>query len=88
MRADAVRDAIGLTVDDAHALIVDAERFGGDLRHHGLKPLPERRAAGDHFDRAGFVDFNPNAVLRSETRLLDEHRQADADHFAVGAAAR
>jgi hypothetical protein len=37
---DAVLDAVGLAVNDAHLLHVGAEHFGGDLGHHGLKPWP------------------------------------------------
>ena len=37
MRADAVIDQVGLAVDHAHALVVDAERLGADLRHRGLE---------------------------------------------------
>jgi hypothetical protein len=52
VRADAVLDAVGLAVDDAHLLHVGAEHLGGDLRHHGLKALPDRSAAGDDLDCA------------------------------------
>ena len=55
MRADAVIDAVGLAVDDAHAPVVDAERLGADLRHGGLETLAERGAAGDQLDRAAAV---------------------------------
>ncbi len=67
--------------------VVDAERVGADLRHHGLDPLPDRSGAGDHLDQAGAVDRQPHAVERSEPALLDEDRQPRADAFAAGATA-
>ena len=66
--------------------IVGAEAFRRDLRHHRLEALPERSAAGDDLDLAGAIDLDTHAVVRSEARLLDEHREADADHLAVVAA--
>ena len=84
MRANAESDAVGLTVDDAAAPIIDAKRVGGHLRHYGLEPLPERGAAGQHVDQAGRVDRDFYPVGRTEPALLDEHRQADADAFAGG----
>ncbi len=83
MRADAERDAIGLAVNDAAAPVIDAERVGGNLRHHRLKPLPERRAAGDDIDHAGRIDGNSHAVGRAEPALLDKHRKPDPDKFAA-----
>ena len=68
--------------------IVGAEHLGGDLRHHGLEALPDRSAAGDDLDLARGVDLDAHAVGRAEARLLDEHRKADADHLALGAARR
>ena len=41
MGADAERNPVGLAVDDAAAPVIDAERVGGNLRHHGLKALAE-----------------------------------------------
>src|SRR5258706_12210706 len=41
VRADAIGDAVGLAVDHRNAAIVDAERVGADLRHHGLEALPQ-----------------------------------------------
>ena len=63
VRADAEGDAVGLAVDHAALLVIDAERVGGNLRHHGLEALAERGAAGHDFDRAGRVDrnFTPSA---------------------------
>ena len=81
------RDAVGAAVHHAHAPIIDAERIGADLRHHGLDPLPDRRGAGDHLDEARAIDGKPHAVERPEPALLDEHRKAGPDEFAGGAAA-
>ena len=75
-------DAVGLAVDDAALPVIDAERVGGNLRHHGLKALAERGAAGDDLDHAGGIDGNAHAVGRAEPALLDEHRNADADQLA------
>ena len=88
VRADAMLDAVGLAVNDAHLLHVGAEHFGSDLSHHGLEALPDRRAAGDDLDLARGVDLNAHAVGRTEPRLLDEHREADADHLALRRGAR
>ena len=68
--------------------VVDAERVGADLRHHGLEALAERGAAGDHLDHAGGVDLDAHAVGGPEPALLDEHRKTGADQLAGGAAAR
>ena len=84
VRADAEGDAVGLAVDHAAVLVIDAERVGGDLRHDGLEALAERGAAGDDFDHAGRVDGNFHAVGRTEPALFDEHGDADADQFAGG----
>ena len=86
MRADAERDAVGLAVDDAAIFVVDAERVGGDLRHHRLKTLADRGAAGDDLDHARSIDGNIHAVGRAESAFLDEHRNADADQLAGGLA--
>ena len=86
VRADAERDAVGLAVNDAAILVVDAECIGGDLRHHRLKTLADRGAAGDHLDHARSVDGNIHAVGRTEAAFLDEHRNADADQLARGLA--
>ena len=82
MRADAIGDAVGLAVDHAAMLVIDAERIGGDLRHHGLETLAERGAAGDDLDHARCVDGNFHAVGRTKPALFDEHGDADADQFA------
>ena len=83
--AHAEIDAVGPAVGDAHAGIVDAERIGADLRHHGLDALPDRGRAGDDLDGAGVVDDDPHAVERAEPALLDEQRKPGADRFAAGA---
>ena len=88
MRSDAVGDAVGLAVGDAHAAVVDPQHLGANLCHHGLEALAERGAAGDELDRAGGVDLDPHAIRRAEPALLDEHRKSGADRFAGGAAAR
>src|SRR6516165_9617603 len=80
MRADAEGDAVGLPVGDAHAAIIDAQRLGGDLRHHGFKPLADRGAAGDELDAP--------AVGRAKPTLLDEHGKTRADSLAARAPAR
>ena len=49
-------------------LVVDAERFGANLRHRGLEALPQRRAAGDQFDRAGRIDGRPVRRRRGRAR--------------------
>ena len=87
MRADAVVDQVGLAVDHAHALVVDAERLGANLRHRRLEALPQRRAAGDQFHRAVGIDLDLGVVARAAAALLHEDRDAGADQFARGAAA-
>ena len=87
MRADPEFDPVGLAVGDAHAPVIDAQRLGADLRHHGLEALAERGAAGDQLDRARGVDLDAHAVGQAEPALLDEHRKSGADQFAGGAAA-
>ena len=84
MRTDAEGDAVGLAVDDAALAVIDAERVGGDLRHHRLKTLADRGAAGDDLDQARGVDGNVDAVGRAEAAFLDEHGDADADQLALG----
>ena len=84
MRADTERDAVGLAVDHAAAPVIDAERVGGDLRHHGFKALADRSAAGENLDRARGVDGDFHAVGRAKPALFHEHGDADADQFAGG----
>src|SRR5205807_9297728 len=79
----AERDAVGLTVNDAAAPVIDTEGVGGNLRHHRLKPLAERSTAGDDIDHPGRIDGNSHAVGRAEPALLDKHRKPDADKFAL-----
>jgi len=74
MRADAEWNAVGLTVNDAAAPVVDAKRVGGNLRHHRLESLAKRGAAGQDLDHAGGIDRDSHAVGRTESALLDEHR--------------
>src|SRR4051794_3099494 len=81
MRADALRDTVGLAMHHAHPAIVDAKRVSADLRHHGLKTLAERGAAGDQLDLARRLDRDANGVTRSEAALLHEHREPCAHRF-------
>ena len=80
-------NAIRLAVDDAHAPVIDAERIGADLRHHGLDALPNRRRPGNHLHGPGLVNAEVNALGRPKTALFHEHREPGADCFAGGAAA-
>src|SRR4051812_32188231 len=88
MRADAIGDAISLTVGDTYAPVVDSQHLGADLRHHGLEALAERRAAGDELDRARGVDLDPHAIRGAQATLLHEHRKPGADGFSGGATSR
>src|SRR6185295_12260369 len=81
VRPDAVRDAIGLPMNDANLGVVDAERIGADLRHHRLETLAERSAAGDDFNLTRGRDGDSHSVLRAEPALLDEHGKPRADRL-------
>src|SRR4051794_27449597 len=84
--ADAVFDEVGLTVDDADTLVIDAERLGGNLRHGGLKALAERSTTGNQFYGAAAVDENLGVVSRPLAAFLEEERNTGADSFAGCAA--
>src|SRR4029077_2472850 len=83
-----VGDPVGLALGHAHAPVVDAQNLGANLRHDGLEALPERSAAGDQLHRARTIDLDAHAVGGAQAALLDEHREAGADRFTGGAAAR
>src|SRR6516162_11347628 len=82
MRADPVLDPVGMPVHDPHPAIIDAQRIGSDLRHHGLKALSDRRAAGHDFDSTLMVDRDRDPIGRTETALLDKDRETGANRFA------
>ena len=85
MGADAERDLVGLPVDHADLAVVNAERFGANLRDHGFEALSDRGAAGDDLHDARRIDGDFRPVGRAKPTLLHEHRKPDADKLATGA---
>ena len=86
MRADAILDAVGLSVDDAHPVVIDPQRVGADLRHRGDESLPNIGAAGHQFDAAARIDADPRAIERAEPTLVDKDPDPGADQLAGRAA--
>src|SRR5258705_5918421 len=81
MRAETMIDAVGAAMDHAHALIIDAERIGANLRDHGLYPLPDRRRPGDYFDASRDIDCDSDAAYRTAPAMLEEHHGTHSDRF-------
>src|SRR5437870_9801964 len=86
MRADAILDPIGLSIDDPYAAIIDTERVGADLGHCGRKPLPDIGAAGHQLDRACGVDTDARAVDWAEPAFVDKNADPGPHQFAGSAA--
>src|SRR5437016_14574509 len=86
MSADTIGDAVGLTMNDRDAAIIDAESLGADLRHYGLEPLPQGRPARHELDRTRNIHAEAHAVLGTQPGLFDEIGQARAHQFAASAA--
>ena len=67
----------GAVIDAADPVHRDFERVGGDLREHGLHPLPDRGRADEHRDRAILVDCKPRGLLRAGGTAFDEATDRD-----------
>src|SRR5438874_6110329 len=87
MSADTIGDAVGLTMNDRDAAIIDTEPLGANLRHYGLEPLPQGRPARHELDRTRNIHAEAHAVLGTQPGLFDETGQARTHQFPVRATA-
>ena len=82
MRADTVRDTIGLSVNHAHVPVIDAKGLGADLRHDRFKSLADRRPTGDQLDLSIGIDGRAGAISRAPPAFVEEDAHPDADDLA------
>src|SRR5271166_1814919 len=88
MGADAVRDAVSLAVNDTNFFVVHTDGVRTDLRHHRLKALADRRAAGNEFDCAIGVDAGARPISGTAAAFIEEDGHAEADGFAFSTPVR
>ena len=81
----AVGQQAGGAVTDRYRVGRHAERIGGDLRHPGLHPLPERGRPDADLDPSALVRADTGMLRRSGRAALDEACDAEAVASAVGA---